>query len=119
MKIRINDNNIRLRLSQSEVERFHKTGSCTNQINFPNGTTLTYKLAEGTDTKVSYDRDTMTIVLCEQEVEAWAGTDQVGIRAEVPMQNGSVGILVEKDFQCLTNQSEDQTDLYPNPKDQH
>ena len=119
MKLRIYGNNIRLRLSQSEVEHFKNGGACINQLIFPNGNSLTYKLVEGTDHLVSYARDVITIVLCEQEVEAWANTDQVGIKANIPMDNGSsIGILVEKDFQCLTNHQEDQKDLFPNPKDQ-
>lgn len=120
MKLRINGNKIRLRLSKTEVDNFSKNGNCISQITFPNGQTLTYKLVEGTDNLVSYARDIMTIVLCEEEVEVWANTDQVGIKAEVPMDNGSsIGILVEKDFQCITNKEEDQTDLFPNPKDNH
>ena len=118
MKLRLSANNIRLRLSKSEVDRFKDGGSCINQLTFPNGNTLTYKLVEGTDNLVSYARDVMTIVLCEEEVEVWANSNQVGIKANIPMDNGStIGILVEKDFQCLTNLEEDQKDLYPNPKD--
>jgi len=118
MKLRIYGNNIRLRLSQSEVERFSKGGTCTNQLIFPNGNALTYRLTEGTSNLVNYEHDVMTIVLCEEEVEVWAKSDQVGIKVEVPTDNGtSIGILVEKDFQCITNKSEDQSDLYPNPKD--
>ena len=120
MKLRIFGNSIRLRLSQTEVERFSKGGTCTNQLMFPNSNTFTYRLAEGTDNLVSYDHDVMTIVLCEEEVEIWANSDQVGIKANIPMSNGSsLAVLVEKDFQCLTNREEDQSDLYPNPKDSH
>ena len=118
MKLRIFGNSIRLRLSMSEVERFKNGSACTNQLTFPNGNSLTYKLVEGTDNMVSYARDVVTIVLCEEEVEVWAKTDQVGIKAELSVSNGqTISVLVEKDFQCLTNKAEDQSDFYPNPKD--
>jgi hypothetical protein len=120
MKIRINGNSIRLRLSQSEVEVFGKRGKWSQVLNFPNGHTLTYSLCEGTDTLVSYAQDTVTIVLCEEEAETWVNTDQVGVKAELSLPNGDkLSILVEKDFKCLTNREEDQSDMYPNPKDSH
>ena len=120
MKLRIFGSNIRLRLSKTEVERFKNGNGISNQLTFPNGNSLTYRLAEGTDNTVSYDHDVITIVLCEQEVEIWANSDQVGIKAQIPMDNGNtIGVLVEKDFQCLTNKEEDQSDFYPNPKDSH
>lgn len=117
MKLRIYENKIRLRLSRPEVEQFSQGASCTDMLVFPNGNTFTYKLAEGTDNLVSYDHDVMTIVLCEEEVETWANTDQVGIKAVVSSKSGKIDVLVEKDFQCSTNETEDQSDLFPNPKD--
>lgn len=120
MKLRIYKDQIRLRLSVSEVEQFGNNGQCSASISFPNGTALTYKLVEGTDNMISYARDVITVVLCEEIVETWIKTDQVGIKADLPMDNGStIGILVEKDFQCLTNLEEDKSDLFPNPKDSH
>lgn len=120
MKMRINGNSIRLRLSQTEVESFSKTGKWAQILNFPNGSALVYRLREGTDTLVSYAQDVLTVVLCEEEVETWVNTDQVGVRAELDLPNGDkLSILVEKDFQCLTDRDEDQSDLFPNPKDSH
>ena len=120
MKLRINKNSIRLRLSQSELEVFRQNGKWSEILHFPNGGALIYRLREGTDTLVSYAQDVITVVLCEEEVETWINTEQVGIRAELDLPGGEkLSILVEKDFQCLTNREEDQSDLFPNPKDSH
>lgn len=120
MKIRISGNSIRLRLSQSEVESFKETGKWAEILHFPNGSALVYRLREGTDTLVSYAQDVLTVVLCEEEVEIWVNSDQVGVRAELDLPNGDkLSILVEKDFKCLTNGVEDQSDMFPNPKESH
>jgi hypothetical protein len=42
--------------------------------------------------------------------EEWLETDRVGFE-----QKGSLYLLIEKDFQCLDNVAEDQSDNYPNP----
>ncbi len=49
---------------------------------------------------------------------AWATTNQVSIRGEQQLEDGStLGILVEKDFQCLTErEDEDESDMFPNPQ---
>ncbi len=120
MKLRVYGNNIRLRLSKTEVDRVRNGKSCSNQLSFPNGNKLTYRLVEGTDHAVSYDHDFITVVLREEEVEVWANSDQVGIKVQLPVDSeNTIGVLVEKDFQCLTNKEEDQGDFYPNPKDSH
>jgi hypothetical protein len=41
----------------------------------------------------------------------WATTEKVGFEET----NGPLYLLVEKDFKCLDNVAEDQSDNYPNP----
>ena len=60
----------------------------------------------------------MTVRLPETTVLAWATTDQVSIRGEQQLEDGAtLGILVEKDFQCLTErEDEDESDMFPHPQ---
>jgi hypothetical protein len=43
--------------------------------------------------------------------EEWTSTDQVGFENN----GGQLYLLIEKDFKCLDNVAEDQSDNYPNP----
>ena len=47
---------------------------------------------------------------------AWANSDRVGLQHTNLMENGKeLFLLVEKDFVCLDETIEDQSDNYPNP----
>ena len=41
----------------------------------------------------------------------WASTDRVGYESN----HNQMYLLIEKDFKCLDNVAEDQSDNYPNP----
>ena len=44
-------------------------------------------------------------------IDEWLTTERVTFADE----SGTVSILLEKDFACLDNTDEDQSDNYPNP----
>ena len=114
MKIRIQGNYIRLRLSQNEVELFSNTGKVTDRIDFGSHT-LSYELVTTKKNEVSaqFNESIISILVPEEISEIWTNTDQVGI------ENGDqslIRILVEKDFQCLHKRSgEDESNNFPNP----
>ena len=44
----------------------------------------------------------------------------MGISDDLFLENeDKLSILVEKDFKCLTDRSEDESDMFPNPKESH
>ncbi|MEZ4932033.1 MAG: hypothetical protein R2788_07940 [Saprospiraceae bacterium] len=48
----------------------------------------------------------------------WSRSDEVGLEDDMPLGDGNaLHILVEKDFKCLTERSEDESDLFPNPNE--
>ncbi|OEK00676.1 hypothetical protein BFP97_03765 [Roseivirga sp. 4D4] len=120
MKLRIQDNSIRFRLTQTEVSNFGTTGSCVATVQFPNGNELVYQLTIGDKIASSFADNTIDISLPKTAIESWIQSDQVGIKGELPLENGDkLSILVEKDFKCLTARSEDESDMFPNPKESH
>lgn len=62
-------------------------------------------------------RGRIVVTIPSDVVSAWAGSEEVGIRAEQPTNSGGIlRILVEKDFACLTQrEGEDDSAAYPNP----
>ncbi len=112
MKIRIKGNSLRYRLTRTDVDTFTKSGYLEEQTNFGNAT-LTYAIqSSDTDTLTSTFKDNkITLFMPHHFVKEWAETDRVGFENRTPQ----LFLLVEKDFKCLDNVEEDQSDNYPNP----
>ena len=112
MKIRIKSGSLRYRLTRSEVALFDKEGIVTEKVNI-GGDTLTYVLQRAAESKVSasFHNNIITLLVPQELTDEWTGTDKVSIHGE----DRGLQLLVEKDFTCLDNVDEDQSDNYPNP----
>ncbi|SFC44268.1 hypothetical protein SAMN04487891_11154 [Flagellimonas taeanensis] len=119
MKIRIKGNSIRYRLTKTEVETFCKTGSYKETTDFGNSVfTYMLKAKKGIDTlEASFEENTITLFLSDGERSDWATSDRVGFIGTMDLSNGKqLSLLLEKDFVCLDETIEDQSDNYPNPR---
>jgi uncharacterized protein DUF7009 len=120
MKLRLLNDSIRLRLSQSEVLAAHERGVVESQTRFSDGSVFTYALEAAKsvkDASAVYTRDRMVVKLPAREISAWASDDAaVSLRGEVRLPDGEhLKILVEKDFKCVSPRGdEDQSDLFQN-----
>lgn len=119
MKIRIKGNSIRFRLTKPEVEKFSKAGVVEETTQFSTKTfRYILKSKSGiTDLEAEFLGDTITLYFPESLQKEWAANNQVGYSNTVDWNDDSaLSLLVEKDFTCLDNTMEDQSDNYPNPK---
>lgn len=118
MKIRIQRNSIRFRLTRSEVALLKQNGSHREQTAF-NGKSFNYAVAakEGiTQLQAEFQEDTITLFLPKTESVKWPDSEQVGYENKMILNNGQLlNLLLEKDFVCLDERTEDQSDQYPNP----
>ena len=119
MKLRIEDNSIRLRLRKSEVQELGHSGRVGGHTSLPGGS-FTYALELKSDISrmdAQKSGNGIIIFLPEKDGKAWAGNEQVGHQAEVALEGGAkLHLLVEKDFVCLDRDPALQQDQYPNPK---
>jgi hypothetical protein len=121
MKLRVTKNSIRLRLSQTDVERFRETGVVDEElvIGAGIGGSLTYRLACGNGSEVSANLEgtILTVSVPASEADDWTATKRVGIEGSQTSDNGpSLSILIEKDFACLTPRAGDEDkDSFPHP----
>jgi hypothetical protein len=119
LKLRIRDNSIRLRLSQSEVDRVAVEGRLAARVSFPDGRGFEYALraADADPGHARYADDGLEVAFAADAIRSWAGSDQVGLRAELPLGGGAVlTVVVEKDFACLSPRpGEDEADMFPHP----
>jgi len=118
MKIRIKGNSIRYRLTKTEVETFCSKGYYEEKTEFKDQC-FTYKLRVQKDIlnmHANFKNDTITMYLPEHNKDGWATSDVVGFKHSLSLGDGKELLLVlEKDFVCLDETSEDQSDNYPNP----
>jgi hypothetical protein len=118
MKLRIKGNSLRIRLTRPEVERFAETGLVEERVNF-GPTVLSYALCstDAGELSATFADNRITLYLPAALVAEWVHTEKVGFEHRKPL-NGteeSLHLLVEKDYTCLDNVAEDQSDHYPNP----
>lgn len=119
MKIRIQGNSLRYRLSRTEVEKLSKEGLVTENTSFGN-TVFSYSVECSADIdklSATFENNRITVFLPSAFTLDWPENSVVGIEGHMPVGSaGSLYLLIEKDFKCLDRPTEDQSDQYENPK---
>lgn len=119
MKIRISANSIRVRLSKSEVEKLSTKGFLEDKTSF--GTSyFSYAVERKAGIKAlsaNYRENKITLSVPETLVAGWPENTVVGFDAhQAVSETETLYLLLEKDFKCLDNTLEDQSDNFENPK---
>lgn len=118
MKLRIKGNSVRLRLSKTEVDQIASVGMVQEQTIFGDDV-FTYQLLKKNTKQVRavLENNCLTVYIPDAFADKWAGNNVTGIDNKAG--DGSLPqlyILIEKDFKCIDNSEEDQSDNYDNPK---
>ena len=119
MKIRINGNSIRYRLSKTDISNFEKDGFIEEKTVFVNGNALIYRLEKSKgilNLEASFSGNRICIFVPEKIAEEWTMTDAVSFESKMDIgDKQELLLLIEKDFVCIDHTLEDQSDNYPNP----
>jgi len=118
MKIRIQGNSIRIRLSKSEVNQLVTEGNVEEKTSFLNSSFgyCLKSVAGIEELSASYEADQIIMFVPESLLETWPANNVVGFEAYMPIsETDTLYLLLEKDFKCLDNTSEDQSDNFENP----
>jgi hypothetical protein len=122
MKLRIRGNSIRLRLGQIEVAQLVKDGRIYASIQFSASprSQLSYMVVTSPTEKEITARladSEIKVTVPEGLAQGWANSEQVGLKHVQQIdREGSLSILIEKDFRCLEPRpGEDQSDSFKNP----
>jgi hypothetical protein len=118
MKIRIKGNSLRIRLTRPEVDFFGREGYIEEKTSFGN-TCLIYALKsdpEISELSAEFSDNQITMFIPENDAKNWTTTERISCENEIETGEGKkLFLLVEKDFKCLDNTTEDQSDNYENP----
>lgn len=118
MKLRIKGNSLRIRLSRSEVERLSLTGYLEEQTLFGENKFVyaLQRVNEADELSATLEHNKITMLVPFKLVKDWPENNVVGFNANMPLtDNNSLYLLLEKDFICLDETTEDQSDNYENP----
>jgi len=120
MKIRIQGNTIRLRLTQPEIVCLGSKGLVEQSTDFDNHSIFKYSISfslSANEPEAGFSNGHINITIPEYTRKSWIDTNKTGIENEEYTNQGpGLKILVEKDFQCLhERKNEDESEAFPNP----
>lgn len=116
MKLRFDHQSIRLRVRKSDIEKLSLDGFIQETVQFPQGL-LVYRLEMNQDkhaVEALILSDTIVVSIPSEQAVDWIQSESVGIYAT--LATSAVGVemkvLIEKDFPCRHNSSEDNADTF-------
>lgn len=119
MKLRIKGNAVRLRLTRGEVRALSESGQVEERTAFPGGTVLLYRVRVDNKTQeisITYENNLIEARVPAQLAAQWCTTEQVTLSATAALAAGTLEVVLEKDFACLTPRAgEDESDHFPHP----
>ncbi|WP_435624283.1 DUF7009 family protein [Flagellimonas sp.] len=119
MKIRIRGNSVRFRLTRSEVDELCKKGCVEEKTEF-NESPFSYVVKASEEEEnlyASFLDGTITLYVPNVLLLDWDTNENVGFYHNQSLNNDKeLALILEKDFVCMDQTTEDQSDNYPNPK---
>ncbi|MEQ8905261.1 hypothetical protein [Ekhidna sp.] len=102
MKLRINHSSIRIRLGKQDIQELKEHGSVRNELIFPGGEKLTYKLEIGGSFHASLDTNHLIVTIPKDESDDWLNSEKLAIETKLERNEGDeLILLVEKDLHDL------------------
>jgi hypothetical protein len=105
-------------LTKNEVEQLCTKGSIEEITNFPNlDFAYEVKVATTEQLNIHFANNKISLEISDSLIENWETNNRVGFSHTLVTSNGkTIDILLEKDFTCLEDRGEDESNNYPNPK---
>ncbi len=122
MKLRIYQDSIRFRVQVPEIEVLSKEKFVEAFISLGESSNIGLKYRISLDQVLSpmveFSENLINLIIPEQMGIDWCTSNEVGIYASQLVNNNRIlKIMLEKDFKCLDDTFEDQTNMFPNPKE--
>lgn len=117
MKLRIKGNSIRYRLNKTDIQEFGEKGYVEERTEV--GPALFVYSLQGSDElnlNATLGTNKLTVYMPTSWINEWIKTERVGYEHYMNLPDGNkLHLLLEKDFKCLDETNEDQSDNYDNP----
>lgn len=116
MKIRCEQDSIRLRLRKSEIAQLRNEAWLRTSVHFPDGSEFGWELAldeQAANPQAKLSGGSFRITLPAEAARRWMESEQVGLEMFQPLASGaSLHLLVEKDFPCKDRPGENKDDFF-------
>jgi hypothetical protein len=115
VKLRIQGNSLRLRLTHKEVAQLRDPGRVESFIEFAPGNALLYLLESSfhvSAVTATFDGQAIRVIVPKKVMSEWAESDRVSIEAQ---SHAGVHMVIEKDFRCLHKSAEQDPEAYRHP----
>ncbi len=98
MKVRWNQNSLRLRITPTELAKLGQSEPITEELAFPGGAVWTVQLAAGEITRLASEGASAQLTLSSENLQTLAAPDTEGVYFQTEK---GLRYLVEKDFPCV------------------
>ena len=100
------------------MEHLCREGFIEEITNFPNlDFAYEVKVAKTEQLNIHFSDNKITLKISDSLIQNWETNNRVGFSHSVVTSNGkTIDVLLEKDFTCLEDRGEDESNNYPNPK---
>lgn len=122
MKLRLKGDSIRVRLDRRDLETLVATGRVADAVHFGPGVAFSYAVEAGPAPRerpaASYADGRITIRIDPDDAAGWLQGDRVGFDQRQETGEGTVRVLLEKDFACIDRPPGEEADdvhAFPNP----
>ena len=112
MKLRLEGNNIRIRVRKSDLEKLKAEGMIGEAVAFSDNLYFYYKLKTAshlTEIKAEFLQNVIQVTIPLSMAMDWANSETVGLEHTLESR---LNILIEKDFPCKTRENEDKSDVF-------
>ena len=101
MKLRLEKDSVRVRLSPTEIDTLNSNKSINEKIVISGSNTFAYcvNVIEGLSLcALSFGRQSLSIDIPKHTLERWMNSNQVGIRETINTETGTLILVVEEDL---------------------
>lgn len=117
MKLRIQENSLRIRLSIEELESLFLSQEVEMRTHTPADTLIT-RLIPAEHTSVTLSGHQMNIFLSHDQISHLKNSSTEGFKENIAFNpNGPLVLSVQKDYVCIGREEKLNKGLFPNPKE--
>ena len=118
MKMRIKGNSIRIRLSKTEVAALTSGDKLEDSTSFGSNRFgyLVKPVSRGDNLYADYENGIINMYVPVKLLKEWPESTVTGFESHMKINDTEhLHLLLEKDFKCIDEVSEDQSDFFDNP----
>ncbi len=120
MKLRFRGNSLRLRVNRGEVETLASGAALKEEVIFPNDAHFAYifEPQANASPQATFEGGVVRVAAPLSQIRDWAHGEWIGLYFDVPAQNATLRVAIEKDLECVDGEPEERDpEAFPRSKE--